>query len=541
MYSAGFFYGTVDFDPGPGVLNRTSAGLNDMFVMKLDPNGNLLWVKTGGSGGTDVVNSLVVSPNGNIYMTGFFYGLVDFDFGAGIDTIRNADHPCNTEIFILKMDTAGNHIWAKSVEGVVTICTDATDVGYSVQLDQNENVYLTGYFRGSADFNPGHSVGDTFRLSVNGPIYTEDVYILKLTTSGDFVYAYNVGCVLSDIGYGIHVSQSGEVYVAGLYGCPVDFDPTAGFDTINSIGNWDGFLMKLDTAGNYSWAVGIGGSGDDRFMGVTTDAAGYVYATGHYTGVVDFDPSVAVHNLVAPSGQRGSFILKLDNQGNYIWAKGMTGIGGGERAGAYLATDNQMNVYLTGYFTETVDFNPSLLAADTFNLTAPGPWNNTNSYFMKVDSSGQFQWAYTTGTTGVDRGKCIQVDGAYNIYFCGYYTGTIDADPGAGADTLFGHGIDDIIVMKLSQPVSGTDEFSISEDQIQIIPNPADEMITVTSAHFVHYGNVRIFDLQGRMVQSENWTQSNRMEMNVSQLAPGIYTMKIETDAGSVSKKIIVH
>lgn len=529
VYSAGFFNGTVDFDNGPAVHNLASNGSSDIFVMKTGPNGNFIWAKSIGSSGIDLVNSIAVSPGGYLYLTGYFYGQVDFDPGPGIDTLTNADHPCNTEIYILKLDTAGNHVWARSVRGVVSICTDATDVGYAIQLDQQENVYLTGFFRGHADFDPAPA--DSFMLTVNGPVYSEDIFVLKLDSSGHFRFAKQIGCTLGDVGYAAHVSSAGEIYITGLYGCPVDFDPGQNVSMINNFGNWDMFLLKLDTAGNYNWAFGIGGSGDDRGYGLTTDAAGNVYVTGHYTGTVDFDPSAGICNLVAPSGQRGIFLLKVGPQGNLIWAKGIAGAGGGERSGTAVHVGINNHVFVTGYFTETIDFDPSPLPADTLFLTAPGTWTNTDAFLLETDTAGDFIWAGSFGSTGADRGKAVATDGSGNIYSAGYFAGTVDFDPGPGITAFTGNGNNDAYLLKLAPPSVPSSGSAQAETTLQarLAPNPSgSSALLLADLSLPDALQVLITDLSGKKIRTiEAPAEILHRICLPAELAPGIYFVTV--------------
>ncbi len=115
VYTTGHFDGTVDFDPGPGVVNLTSTGAADVFITKLNSAGNLVWVKSFGGvpANNDVGSSITTDASGNVYTTGYFYGTVDFDPGASTFTLTSVAY----DIFISKLDASGNFIWAKQMGG----------------------------------------------------------------------------------------------------------------------------------------------------------------------------------------------------------------------------------------------------------------------------------------------------------------------------------------------------------------------------------------------------------------------------------------
>jgi hypothetical protein len=312
----------------------------------------------------------------------------------------------------------------------------------------------------------------------------------------------------------------------------MDFDPGPGVDSVMNYGNWDAFIMKLDTAGNYVWAKGIGGSGDDRGIAVTTDANGNVYATGHFSGTADLNPGPASNTLSAPFG-RGAYLLKLDPAGNYLWAKAVIGNGGGEKAGSGIALDANNNIYITGHFTESADFNMSPLPADTFFLFATGSWSNTDAFIMKTDSAGNFLWAVSMGVGGVDRGKSIAVDAANNVYTTGYFAGTADFDPETGVYNLVGAGSNDIYVQKLNQIMTevGSDT-PATLSTISLYPSPATDVLFITSNNKATMNNsvVVIIDVNGRTVSTETATQSENIVVNVAGLDAGIYFVTIMSE-----------
>ena len=131
VYAIGTFQGIVDFDPGVGIYNLSSLGAEDLFILKLDMNGNFLWAKSFGSTLTDNISEIILDRFGNIYTTGFFQSTVDFDPGAGTYTLSSSG---SADAFILKLDPSGSFLWADKVGG------STYQAGNRIELDKWDNV-----------------------------------------------------------------------------------------------------------------------------------------------------------------------------------------------------------------------------------------------------------------------------------------------------------------------------------------------------------------------------------------------------------------
>ncbi|MCF8297063.1 MAG: SBBP repeat-containing protein [Saprospiraceae bacterium] len=351
VYTTGSFSGTVDFDPGIGTVNLTSVGNADIFIQKLDPAGNLLWVKQMGGIYDDEGYSITTDAAGNLYTTGIFRGTVDFDPGVGTTNLISAGLD---DVFILKLDTAGNLLWVKQMGG------SSTDQVYSITTDAAGNIYTTGFFSGTADFDPGIGITNLTSAGI------DDIFIQKLNSAGNLLWAKQMGGTSYDFGMSITTDAAGNVYTTGSFFGTADFDPGTGITNLTSAVYDDIFIQKLDTAGNLLWVKQMIGTGAARAMSITTDADGNIYTTGHFGGTVDFDPGTGTFNLTS-AGYYGIFIQKLDTAGNLLWAKQMSGAS--PSYGRSITTDADGNIYTTGCFQGTVDFNPG---AGVTNLTSVG-------------------------------------------------------------------------------------------------------------------------------------------------------------------------
>jgi hypothetical protein len=352
VYTTGYFEWTVDFNPGSGVFNLTSDGGRDVFVTKLDANGNFVWAKRFGGAGNDDCFAITVDSSNNIYTTGYFYNKVDFD--PGNDTF-NLTSIGEWDVFISKLDQQGEFVWAKQFGGI-----GRYGMGNSIKSDALGNVYIIGEFDGTLDFNPGI---DTFKLSSGG---THNAFVVKLNSDGNFLWAKLIGGSGNVSVGSIAVDAAGNVITTGAFSGFVDFNPDSGTHLLSSVDNSDIFICKLNSNGNYVWVNQIGSIENDAGNSVCVDAAGTIFTTGHFGGTTDFDSKSGFFMLDSHGGQ-DAFISIIDSNGDFVSAKNM---GGADwDFGNGIAIDFLGNIYTTGYFNLTADFNPDNWV---YNLTSHG-------------------------------------------------------------------------------------------------------------------------------------------------------------------------
>lgn len=513
VYTAGLFYDTADFDPGPDTFNLSPVDIADIFITKFDASGNLVWAKQMGGTQADLAYALAVDASGNIYTTGVFYGTADFDPGPGTFNLSNTGVE---NAFISKLDTDGNFIWAKRIGG--TLAAD----GYSIAVDASGNVYTTGFFVGTVDFDPGIGI---FNLSSAG---IEDIFISKLDSTGNFVWAKRMGGTDGDVGHSIAVDASGNVYTTGDFWGTVDFNPGSGTFNLSSAGNDDIFISKLNASGNFVWAKRMGGTGFDVGQSIAVDASGNAYTTGFFRGTVDFDPGAGTFNL-SSAGSDDVFISKLDASGNLVWARRMGGTS--FDAGNAIKVDASGNVYTTGYFRGTVDFDPG---AGVVNLSSAG----TDDVFVsKLDASGNFVWAKKMGGSSTDVGYSIAVDANGNVYTSGGFRGTADFDPEVGTFNLTSAGIEDIFVHKISQTVTGV-SVNLFDKEIIVYPNPTSGPIHITLGENTSKTDVIVRNYLGQEVFKKSYTSTDIIELTLEGEA-GFYLIEIREDDKRAVAKVI--
>lgn len=517
IYTTGIFTGTVDFDPNAGVTNISSIGGNNVFIQKLDNAGNLLWVKT--IEAYSVSKSLAIDNSGNVLITGYFALTADFDPSANT---FNLTANGGVDIFVLKLNASGDFVWAKAMGGA------SNDSGNKICVDNLGNVYTTGDFRDAVDFDPSSG---TFELvSYNGVSSGfADIFIQKLDAAGNFVWIKQIGGNNNDYAYGICADTTGNVYVTGFFIDTADFDPSANvYNLVSASNNWDVFALKLNTLGNFVWAKGIGGAVGDVGNDIKLDSLGNVYLTGFFARTVDFDPGAGVFELSSSVFTQDVFVLKLNNLGEFVWAKAFGNSSTDTSNG--LSIDSNDNVYTTGTFSGTVDFDPN---ATVNNLSSNG---DLDVFIQKLNSNGDFVFAKSFGGTLLDRGYSIFVDTNQNIFTTGSFQNTVDFDPNATTFNLTSDGNSDVFIHKMSPRALSNSEFNFN-NTFQVYPNPTNSQINISFNEFESNATLEIYDTNGRLLQTETLKNLNN-KINIENFQGGLYLFKISSEKGNSVTKI---
>ena len=304
----------------------------------------------------------------------------------------------------------------------------------SVAVDSSGSTYVAGDFSGTVDFDPG--VGTANLVSSGG----QSVFVVKLNSSGGYVWAKQFGGTGTNHGSSVAVDSSGNTYVAGSFTGSADFDPGVGTANLVSSGPTAAFVVKLNSSGGYVWAKQFGGGLSTNGSSVAVDSSGNTYVAGSFTGSADFDPGAGSANFVSSGGQ-SAFVVKLNSFGGYVWAKPL----GSSVSGSSVAVDSLGNTYVAGIFTQTMWLDPG---AGIAHLVPSGA---RDAFVVKLNSSGGYVWAKQFGGTGeFTNGSSVAVDSSGNTYVAGDFSGTADFDPGVGTANLVSSGSTAAFVVKLN-------------------------------------------------------------------------------------------
>ncbi len=383
------------------------------------------WVVSAGGIGDDGNHDLVTDDSLNIYFAGWFSQTADLDPGVGVSNYTSAG---SRDIYLTKLDKSGNHLWTCVMGG------SGQDEGSVVTVDSSGNVYLAGRFSDSFDFDPG--IGQSIQTSNGG----RDVYVVKFSANGSFIWARTFGGPGYDDAERIRIDRSGNVIVIGSFQSSVDFNPDAGVKTISSNGGDDCYVLKLDKNGNYIWACSIGGSQMDDAAGLQLDDMNNIYLSGYFNGTCYFS-SVPVLVSATTAGGADIFFAKIDSLGGFQFLKQIGGTGND------LALDLQIKsnrIYLSGYFSNTVDFDPSIGVNYRFS------YGLEDAFIASYDTLGNFYWANSAGGPGFDFASSMSILDDGSIFVNGYSAGNMVFNLSSGSTSLVNNGSYDVFLTKLS-------------------------------------------------------------------------------------------
>lgn len=521
IYSAGSFNGSVDFDPGIGSSIFTGTNIINAFISKLDNNGNFIWAKQLGGNATGTeVQGIDLDGSGNLYCTGSFIGTADLDPGPGTSTFTSG---MAGDAFIIKLDGNGNFTWAKVFSN-----PGGDNCGMSINIDGDGNIVSTGFFLGPLDFDPG---AGTFLMNATSPLC--NVYVSKLDANGNFIWAKHLnGTVGGDVSRQLTTDAAKNIYITGHFAGTVDFDPGPGANTLTAVGQKDIFTIKLDLNGNLLWVNSAGGSGNDGGRSIDLNSSGKTLTAGNFSTTVDFDPGPGTATLASLTSLNG-YIAEFNTAGSLVWAKQIASNSTNEINSAIY--DQAGNIFVAGTFSGTADFDPGNF---TYTLTSAGDYD---SFLLKLDPSGNFMWAFNTGSANSERCYTIRSNQVNSIISAGAFSGLCDFDPSLSSFTLNPGGVNNSYITKICDNcLNGIDEQK-SVHSLRLFPNPASNEIHI-SYNANEIVTIEVTDLSGRiLMQEDKQIVTNEIILKTNSLNSGYYLLHVRDKSGiQLSSPILI-
>lgn len=391
IYVSGYMTPTQGMVPsglGPG------SSSNDILIAKYDPSGNFIWGHLIGGISYDQSWGMKVSTNGDIFITGSIGDeTVDFDPGPGVASFPPIPPNSNrlNDCFVAKYNTNGQYQWAYVIGDNVDIFSDI-EQGRGIDIDQNQNVYVTGIFNGTVNFDPN---GSSLLTSHDTD---SDIFLLKLDSNGQFQWVKKIGGVSNIIDVeDLRVDQQGNSYIIGKHIGQIDVDPST--SSFYLTGNAS-FLAKYDLGGNLLWAVNMNSLVTDLW-GLEISPIGRVYVSGMRSGDVWF-----------------AYINK--NNGSIYWQKQLDC--SATSASFSISADVDQNLHVGGFFSSNIDLDPS---PNIRMLSSNGTYN---AFFGKYDATGNFINGGGFGGSYIDQVYDIDSDSYGNTYITGIFDGDVDID-----------------------------------------------------------------------------------------------------------------
>ncbi len=490
----------LTFDANPTVINQNlvSKGFSDIGLLKLDSNGNLLWAISFGGSRIDHLYDMELDDDGSIFLAGIFYGTIDFDPGPGTENVLSYG---DTDGFFAKFNSYGGQEWAKRIGG------PGADVISDIELSQG-NVVISGYFSGTADFNPGT---DRYELFANGP---DERFIAKYGPNGELIFAKEFGIIPFPPGVPptnpfyyldehnsltITTADNGDILLAGsCQGFRIDLYPGQGILS-KYCSNMCSYILRLDSEGNFQEHVEFEGyymlptmlriAPDDNLVSV-----------GRFDYLVDFDPGPNYHVLEGAWNLLTAFdSLRIDNYVSTL-DPNMNFLHGLQIGGYHITQINDAEIdkfgfiYLAGKFDSLCDFDPG---NGVHNVWATGV---NNGFVCKISQSGNLIWVINTGGDGDSRTRTNSISIGPNgaIYEAGSFTLEADFDPGQGNHELDAGLTSDIYLRKLNNIVTGLPQEDLAK--VKIFPNPSNGLIIVEKPPKSSEALIRLYDPSGTLI-----------------------------------------
>lgn len=476
-----------------GTTSLNTAGGYDLFIVKYNSNGDVVWAKSAGGADFESARGVYVDASGNVYVTGIF---MSSSVTFGTVTLTNSGSS-TYEMFITKMDSLGNTLWAKSAGG------SDNDEGIGVTVDAVGSVIVCGAF------NSTTMLFDTFALQNNG---IADVFVVKYNSAGAVRWAKAAGGNANDYSRGIGVDAGLNIYCTGFFASDTFIvNNTRILNFNNGSLTQDAFVVKYDSLGNVYWAKGFGDMYDEESCDIHVKNDGTFFLTGYfYSDSVLFD-TFKLKNPNAGSGLWSDlFVGKFNAAGTAQWVKSA----GGKHSdgGTGITVDPNDNVFLTGYFTDTTLFGSTSVISK----------GGSDMFIAKYDATGNPVWAGGAGNTHFDNGAAVALDASGDILATGQYR---DYMITFGTLQLLNSGITDIYVVKYGGATGF--ENTKPQDELVFFPNPTSGKLMVQAPRAMQQVSVSIVNLMGETVQQFAGLDGQQFQLNVDQLPAGIYLVRV--------------
>lgn len=482
---------------------------------------DLLWVRTGGGAVNDEALAVATDSEGNIYATGFFSNQMNIQ---GIQVLGQG----GKDLFVVKLNSDGDVQWINKAVG------DNEVFGTGIAVDNQNNIYVTGTFNGSVEFN-----GEIINSQ------DSDVFLIKYNSEGEYLWGQFFGGFNADVSGGITIDNNGNPIIIGTFFNSIFIDGT----TLLSNGGQDFFLAKFNPDGNLIWAANDASDSDDFGRKVAVDNANNVYITGDFAGEIVFGTQT-----VQANGVFDVFVAKYSSEGNPQWIQTVGSNGNVDRAGD-IDTDNLGNIFVCLYVDQPgprgklqkISTNGDVITSFTFgnNSTQPRGIKITSSgyiymtgefsgvvdfgdgdasavggkdvFIVKYDSDGQLIDKYLAGSSDDDAGYAIDLDSDNNVVIAGFCNNAIYFD----GNPYFSQGMKDLLIVKFER------YFSFGQITISSIGCDENNMCIDVEMH----GGTPSF--------SFDWS-SGHTDENICGLSTGEYSVTVTDDEGCLVETSIV-
>ncbi|WP_297334066.1 T9SS type A sorting domain-containing protein [Flavobacterium sp.] len=518
VITGGLIDSDTDFDMGDGESILTAEFITG-YVAKYNNDGNLIWANKLDGVTQNNIRLVSTDANGNVYVSGLFSGICDFDPGPSAYLLEAVTEPSErTDLFIAKYDPEGNLLWAKDIDAPQNNIID----GRTMYAD-GTGVYISGSLIEITDFNPDE---DEYNVE---PIGINDSYLLKLSSDGDFEWVQNYGSVDNIVVINSIYTDSNNIYLGGGMRGEVDFDSSG--ETAILTGTdpdfFESFLVKLDITGNYIWAKKFDSEYNNNIINaIAGDSEGNIYAGGHFESPTDFNPGTDVFTLeTVATDEIQMFVTKLSDEGDLEWVKTIESNEGGSVMWGIAVNDSD-NIYISGNYNGNINFIEG--------EQVMGSEANEDFFIAGMDNSGNYLWQKSITSDIMAAFANIAADNAGNIFCSGSFLNNIQFSDG----TEFNMEDTDAADMFLAKYINSSTNIreSLLSEEFVVYPNPSFGDITIEHNGSLTGSEMSVYNQLGQEVKVI--TISNNI-INL-ELSAGIYILKADKGNESFTYKLII-
>lgn len=519
----GIYWGSPDFDPGANEYRLTSAGETDIFIQKLDAGSNLLWAYRLGGINREEVTAMAIDSDNNIYLAGMYTGKTNLS--TNNDILANFESIGGYDIFLVKLNSKGDTEWFKTFPG------DRDDYITSIVLDDVNNPTIAGSFGKTIDFNP-----DPFEETLVTSKGSNDAFILKLSRSGNRLWFKTFGSTSRDEVTALAIDTENNIIAGGNFRGTVDFADNKPGSTLISAGYEDSFILKIDTRANFTWVKHISSAaGSTAIWAIDKDSFGNIYTNVEFFTTLDLDKNGNGY-VIEPNevGYSDFALAQYKADGSFTWGKHFINqFDYIEPQGVKISKNGE--IFLAGQFRGTIDCDPGP-GKTVLNSYS----DDTDIFLIKLSQSGSLVWAGQAGGTGEERCVALNLGDDKQILLSGFFQKSADMNPNPGLSHLVSSVSNyDAYAMMITDQNTTSSFLPRAKNNITFYPNPVTDFASMKLPENVSYIRGRITRPDGIVIHSFVAGQKENLELNFSDLLPGIYFIHFDSKEAIQPVKVI--
>ena len=487
-----------------------SGGLYDGLIVLFDEQGVRKWATYYGGSGTDVFAAVQYYKQ-EFILAGITSSKTNIATPGANQTVHGGGV---SDCFLAKFDQQGLRLWASYFGGDDL---DGTYPGYpsepflDISLDLDGNIFMCG---------PTASQFGIATQGTHSPLYNGgkcDGFVVKFNNIGNKLWGTYLGGLEDDDLYGIDLDQDNNIVVCGETNSPDGIATSGTHQTIFS-GDFDSYIIKLDSSGNRIWGTYFGGINYEVGNNIKVDLDNNIYLVGNTNSSTKISTPNSFQTVIG--GGNDGYLQKFNSDGTRIWGTYIGGTGNEYLFGLEVDRDNKivLSGMTTASFIRAVKGNAIQIAygGGAFDCI-----------ISKLDKNGKQLWGSYYGSNGNDRSWMLNIDLIGNIYIGGGTSSLTKIATQNAHQTQFGGGIGDILLLKISDETLRNDEISYRSN-ITLYPNPTSGLLQINGDTQLNKLKINVFNCSGQLIPAV--IRGNYID--ITDAIPGIYFVQVIDGSG---------